>query len=77
MIKVVITKPGFTWTLLIGATNGLIKTTVKVTFASKNDLLILHTELTNDMSARLYCPLVVNSATIRSLDLRVLHHRVT
>ena len=52
MIKAAITKRGFIWILLIGATNGPIKLTTTGTFASKNDLRILHTVLKNDISVR-------------------------
>ena len=45
MIKAAITKRGFIWILLIGATNGPIKITTTGTLASKNDLRILHTVL--------------------------------
>ena len=41
MIKAAITKRGFIWILLIGATNGSIKLATTGTFASKNDLRIL------------------------------------
>ena len=52
MIKAAITKRGFIWNLLIGATNGPIKLTATGTFASKNDLRILHA-VKNDISVRL------------------------
>ena len=49
-----ITKRGFVWILLIGATNGPIKITTTGTFASKNDLRILHMVLKKkDFSVRL------------------------
>ena len=53
MIKAATTKRGFIWILLIGATNGLIKLTTTVTFASKNDLRILHSVLKSEISVRL------------------------
>ena len=46
-------KHGFILILSIGAINGPIKITMTGTFASKNDLQILHTELKNGISARL------------------------
>ena len=45
MMKAAITKRGFIWILLIGATNDPIKFTTTGTFASKNDLRMLHTVL--------------------------------
>ena len=53
MIKAAIMRRGFIYILLIGVRNGPIKLTTTGTFASKNDLRILHTVLKNDISVRL------------------------
>ena len=45
MVRAAITKRGFIWILLIGATNGPIKLTTTGTSASKNDPRIPHPEL--------------------------------
>ena len=86
-IKAAITKPGFIWTLLIGATRGPSTTSMSSTFSFKERPAEMHMRESQETcqrnherplaNGRTWCSLIVILRPFARWDLRFLHHRGT